>query len=772
MIEIICDQYELYTPEDCDNLITEPFEFEGTLEIIKRHAEKGDSLKIIVRNPALFDWFDAAIKYGAKKQIIDPVLKLANQLQLQVIPEYLKSNPHWVVELGLIEKCNNHPTTGEGIDNWLRRVLLGDVWGKNDPSSVAELSEIFNFLIHVTKSTLHPLEKNLITDCLTYWSRIKSDSAELFAWLKNSPFIRAKYIVWEQLLSSFPEDKISTWLQQDYIWYELSLFPSRHKLPRLTLPIQLPESVVSFAKSFLEEEWKISPDNALSFISGSMEFEKKFLAGKLRQQLHNEAAISDTIYNKLLDFKNFPDVTALARQLRPAKKPSELMPNCSISDVQKWLDAEYLPFYNSCALLGLVDLTEPYVQAFEIWLKQHYTDMLFGKGMAYSKIAKLKEHVKAGEPVLMIIFDGLDYICARDELMPGLQDNGYFPSTDMVPYLSFLPTQTYIAKPALVAGKMKSQITDELPNASFYKKLLQDYLGIPENDIRSKTDRDGSLLELIQESASVYLYLDNHFDQEVLHRNYRQYLRRKKYIEYIQKQANEIVQCLNDFKDMYGKSLQAIITSDHGYTIIPKTSEIIDVPLAKNGKTRTILSAEIEKDNTLDQGKIWKLNSDLYGLNETMIIPRGYACFNRRPHGATHGGCTPQEMAVPWFILNENKPEPPKELNFSIEGDIFRKRADNPLSVTISNPNQYQIIIVELDIEGMNTIDSIPKTMGSNTVEKIDFKYDASVIIESYATFLIHYSFTSISGMMKYKLIIKVPTTGAMTTEFDDEFEF
>ncbi len=110
------------------------------------------------------------------------------------------------------------------------------------------------------------------------------------------------------------------------------------------------------------------------------------------------------------------------------------------------------------------------------------------------------------------------------------------------------------------------------------KNLLQDYLDIPENDIRSKTDRDGSLLELIQEPADVYLYLDNHLDQELLHRNYRQYIRQKKYSEYIQKQANEIAQCLKDFKEMYGKPLQVIISSDHGYTVIPKTAEIIDVP--------------------------------------------------------------------------------------------------------------------------------------------------------------------------------------------------
>ena len=249
MIEIICDQYEFYAPEDCDNLITEPFEFEGTLEIIKRHSEKGDSLKIIVRNPALFDWFDAARKYGAKKKIIDPVIMLADKLGLQVMPEYLKNNPYWVVELGLIKKCEETPIHGASADNWLKRIMIGEAWTKNEPRSTTDLSRIFNFLINTRESDLHELEKYLISDCLICWSNNKLDSAELFSWLKDNPFTRAKYIVWEQLLSLFPEDKISAWLQQDNVWYELTSFLNRHKLPRLDLLTQLPESITSFARS-------------------------------------------------------------------------------------------------------------------------------------------------------------------------------------------------------------------------------------------------------------------------------------------------------------------------------------------------------------------------------------------------------------------------------------------------------------------------------------------------------------------------------------------
>jgi len=772
MIEIICDQYELYPAEAFDSLITEPFQFEDELVNIKIHAAAGESLRVIVRNRALFDWFDAAAKYGAKKRVIDPVVELANELQQHYMPDYLKENPRWIVELRLLEKLKEHPVKGESADNWLKRVLLGEAWVKNVLISPEDLSEIFLFLVSRKESSLHPLEKYLIAENYQDWSLVKSNNSALFAWLKENPFNRAKYIVWEQLLSLFPEDKISAWLQQGHVWYELSLFPNRLQLPRLDLNIQLPDSITTFAIAFLEEEWKFSPDKALLFISGNLDFENNFLMEQLRQQLQNEVAISQTVYEKLLEFKNFPKVIVLARQLLPAKKPSGLALGSSINEVQDWTANEYLPFYNSCALLGLLDLTEPYISEFEGWLEQHYTDMLFGKGMAFKQISKIKEHVIAGESVLIFVFDGLDYVCARDELLPALQKKGFFSSNNITPYFSFLPTQTYVAKPTLVAGKMKSQIPDELPNAYFYKKLLQEYLGIPEDDIRSKTDRDGSLLDLIQKPAKAYLYLDNHLDQEFLHKNYPQHLRGKKYGEYVQKKAEVISQCVKDFKNMYGKSLQASICSDHGYTIIPKNCPIIDVPVTKSGKTRTLFASETEKIDELDQDKIWELNSDLYGLNDTMIIPRGYACFNKRPQGATHGGCSPQEMAVPWFFLSEDKPEPPKALSFSIEGELFRKRVDNMVTVIVSNSNQYPITIVKLKIEGLDVASYLPKTIGSKCIGKFESKYNASTVAESHVEFSVYYCFRSPSDELEQNLTITVPTTGAMTTEFGDDFEF
>ena len=772
MIEIVCDQYGLYSDKDFDSLVSDPAQYEEELLKIETYAKEGVSYRIVVRNPALFDWFDAAVKYGAKKRIITPAKELSRGLGCQVIPDWLKQNQHWIGELDLIEKSKENPMSGGPIETWLKHILLGKVWTKSEPNPVDDFSEIVNLLGGCDENKVHPLERYLINECLISWSQGKFAFSEIFEWIEENPYERSRYIVWEQLLSSYPEDKRSAWMQQNNIGYELSLFSNRQKLPKLNTSIKIPEYIITFARSFLDQEWEKSPDETLLFISGSLEFERNFILQQLRQQLALEKPISNSLYSGLMKLKEFPDVLELADQLRLQKPPSILSLNCQFDELQAWIANDYLPFYYSCALLGMVEETTPYVQMFEKWLEHHYTALLFGDGMAYQQLAQIKRYVTGGEPVLMIVFDGLDYLCARDDLLPIMQENGLYPSNNIVPYLSFLPTQTYISKPTLVGGRLKSQLPDEIPTAQYYEQLLTEYIGISKDKIRSKTERDGTLLELIQEPSTAYLYLDNHLDQELLHKNLRQHLRHKKYKEYVKKQGKEIARCVADFKELYGKSLKVVITSDHGYTIIPKNTGIIDIPLKKSDKTRTVTDIKLKENEDIDQQNIWTLNPDLNGLNLKMSIPKGYYCFGKKPIGGTHGGCTPQEMAVPWFSLSDAKPEPPKELSFSIEGEIFRKRTNNRLKIIISNANSYQISITQFEIEGVSSTFNLPLMIGGNLIYKVEFQFDASSITESYNKFLIIYCFKGLSGSMKGESIITVPTTGAMTTEFDDDFDF
>ena len=775
MIEIICDQYGLQAVDEGDYIVDEASQYEEALVCIKNHSQAEESLRVIVRNPVLFDWFDAAGKYGCKKCIIDPVADLANSLQVTALPKYLRQHPGWIAELRLLEKAVHDPILPtETADDWVKRILLGRIWQKNAPITDTEFLEFFTFFLSRKESSLHSLEKYLVLEHLQFWSVNNPEKSELFSWIKRDPFKRTRFIAWEHLLYLYPEARIAEWLQQDDIWFHLSQLPNRNQyLSKIKFPIQLPESIAGFVRSFLDEEWNSSPETALSFISGRLDTEKNFLLERLRRQMKAGVQLHRSVFDLIARLHNFPEVIDLARQLMPTKEPSILSEDSSISEIQDWLQDEYLPFYNSCALLNNLDLTKPFVDQFEHWLEKNYTGLLIkGEGMAYRQVSRLKKRLLDG-PLLLVVFDGLDFFCAQHELLPAMLNRNFFPQEELIPFLSFLPTETFIAKPTLVCGRMKSQISAEIPKASFYHALLQDLFDLSEDDIRSATDKDASLQELIQEPAKVYLYLDNKLDREYLHENYPQYIRRKKYAEYMKKQAAAIVEAAEIFKEIYETSPLVLICSDHGYTVIPKNASTINVSSGKGVKARSLYLSSVDEAEKLDHELIWQLKpASLFGLNEEMAIPRGYSCFGKRPLGATHGGCTPQELVVPWFTISADKPEPLQPLAFVIEGEIFRKRKENQLTIKISNQNNYSVSITHCEIEGIDISSGIPLRIASNSIGEIQSSFNASIVNDSAVEFKVHYRLKSKIGELEDGVSLKVLTTGAMSIEFDDDFDF
>ncbi|MCK5014603.1 MAG: hypothetical protein KAS66_12355 [Candidatus Omnitrophica bacterium] len=776
MIEIICDQYGLHPFEDKDCIIEEDFQYEEGLNRIRKHAQSGEPLRIVVKNPALFHWFDsAAKKFGCQIKKIDPLAELSNTLQFSVLPKVIMNNPKWVVELCLQDKAVEKPILeNESADRWLKRILLGEIWQLETLSSTKDFAELFSWLITQKEVSLHPLAKYLLQEQLQIWITNCPEKAEFFEWLKIAPFSRAQFVAWEQALSRYSESQIAEWLQHDDIWYNLSLLPDRKKyIPALNLQVQVPENIAGFVRGFLDEQWKTSPAKALSYISGQLDVEKIALFEQLRYQLHNGIPIEQSVFDSIVHLKNFPEVIELALRLVPAQEPSNLSENTDVPAIQSWLRDEYLPFYSSCAILNKLDLTNPYVEQFEYWLRLNYAGLLInGEGMAYRQIFHLKEKL-LDEPVLLVVFDGLDYLTAQKELLPAMQRLGFYPKEELFPYLAFLPSETFIAKPTIVCGRMNSQIPPENPCASFYRKLLQDSFGFAEEDIRSATDNELSIQELVQKPAKAYLYLDNQLDREFLHSGLSPYIRRKKYADYVKKQATAIAESAELAKDLYGATLLISVSSDHGYTVIPRNAPIISVPSsAKKAKIRSLYTDEVDLPENFDRKQVWLLKPDMFGLNREMAIPCGYSCFAKRPKGAIHGGCTPQEMAVPWFIMSSQKPETFHPLVFAIKGEIFRKRKDNSLTINISNPNNYPVSIVKCDIKGIDISSRIPLRIHKRSIDKIVTTFNASGITDNIIDFQGCYLAQSETGETQEKFSLKVHTTGAMSNEFEDDFEF
>ena len=59
-----------------------------------------------------------------------------------------------------------------------------------------------------------------------------------------------------------------------------------------------------------------------------------------------------------------------------------------------------------------------------------------------------------------------------------------------------------------------------------------------------------------------------------------------------------------------------------------------------------------------------------------------------------------------------------------------------------------------------------------NNTYKFHFSFNASAIGESFVEVTVQYRLKSMAGELEKNLILKVPTTGAMSTEFDDDFDF
>ena len=773
MIEIICDQYGLSPYSENDVIVREDSDYENGLNCLEEAVFKCAPLRLIVKNPAIFKWFDApAKKYGCVIKRIDPVEEFKNAIRRSIVPEDLRKRPDFIIDLNLLEEAQKQPIkTGESSEEWLKRLLLGDLWKKAIIETSEELAAVLSWFASNQEKDFHSFCYHMIDEQLANWQKSSPEQSDVLKWLRPDPFKRSLYLAWEQSLGTYPPNRVAEWLQNDGIWFVLTQLNDRH---RLTFEIKfngrLPGSIEIFLKAFLEETWAQSPEKALVYISGRLEVEKVFLTEALRKRLNEGAAIDKALFDQIAAFKAFPDIKELAAELLPPPPPTFPKMEYTVFEMQNWLSSEYLPFYHSCSLLNTVESTVEYVEFFEKWLKQNYTSMLInGNGVAYRQLRDMREKVKDA-PLLIVLFDGLDFFNAKNQILPILKEKGLHPTSRPLPYFSFLPSETFIAKPAVISGKMKSQIPDESPGASFYRELLQQAFHLSPDMVRAATDKQMGLKELVFERASVYLYLDNQLDREYLHAVFKPYFRQKKYIEHVKKQAEEISEAVDMIKELYHDEPLVVICSDHGHTVLPSSVEVIQTGVAEKSKPRSLFISKTNKSK-LDVESVWILQQDLFGLNEEMAIPSAYKCFDRRPKGATHGGATPQELSVPWFVLSSKSEQALQAINMIIEGEIHRRKRDNTVYLVISNPNDYGVTLLDCQLKHLDLKGELPLELPKNGVKKILASIDASEIGENRVEISGRGFVSSNTEEKEFDVNIIAQTTGAMRDEFDDEFE-
>lgn len=769
MIEIICDQFQIKQKGQNDIEIHKESDYENCIKTIETFLKNEKSLKIFVRNPGIFSWFDhVKKKYGATIDVVDPKKELLKKLNRSNLPAQL-SNPDTIIEYKLIDKAVECIISeGESTETWLFRSLLGTVWTYESLHEEFHVQELFQWFFDHDK--LHTqLALNLMDQRLENWIAGSIAYSSLIQWIKPQPLKRISYLAWEKMLANYPLKKIMEWFQHEGIWAALIQLPDRDSLPLyLFPPVQLSPVLAHHVRVFLDKTWETdSLQAAVACISGKLDVEIKFLTSRLQLRLQNNLALTHDQYAAIQNASdNHPKVMEIASLLLPATKPDVLSDDADSAAVIKWIKEGYLPFYDSCRMLQKVDDTLDLIESFTRWLKKNYTSLLTsGDAMAYRQTNHLKNRL-VENPLLIVVVDGLDFLTARQALLPALFENELYPETDVQPFLSYLPTETFIAKPALVGGKMPDQLADEVPGAPYYKKVALQLFHLKDDDIQAATHKEKSIAELVNKPASLYLYLDNHLDAEYLHAQYNPYIRKQKYAEHVKKMANSLKDAVEITQQLYGKKLLIAILSDHGYTELPKNAQII--PMSAKTKHR---SAQIGANESMPSENTWILKSDLFGLKHSMVIATGYACFGSMPKGATHGGCTPQELAVPCITVSSEAYQPLLPIAVSIEGNIHRRRRENPINLSITNPNPHGVTVTSLNFKTIDISRHLPIHIDPGGVKKICLNLDASDIQSSVYEISGEFVIESFAETKTGALHLQVPTFGAMSTEFDDEFD-
>ena len=96
-------------------------------------------------------------------------------------------------------------------------------------------------------------------------------------------------------------------------------------------------------------------------------------------------------------------------------------------------------------------------------------------------------------------------------------------------------------------------------------------------------------------------------------------------------------------------------------------------------------------------------------------------------------------------MLSFQKPEPAIPPTVAVDGEIYRKRKNNRLKVSFSNPNNYALSIVEISLPGIEFVTPLPLRVQPNQVGCLEATIDATgvseILIDLQGTFTMRHRF-------------------------------
>jgi hypothetical protein len=478
-------------------------------------------------------------------------------------------------------------------------------------------------------------------------------------------------------------------------------------------------------KRYLNE---VKNNSIFSVISGKLKEEWEVVCGFLKENPIQDESIISSLLRKALEY---PEIYEGIQKYSPVSPPPK---EISEENVESWID-HYFAFYLYTRKIGKPEDTENLVKFFEAFFLKHHLNStsFFTLHSILTLRQKIEELLKIKRKVLLLVVDGLSYAYWREiERIFGEECSFKF---------STLPTVTEINKQRILSGLLDLNET--------YKGIIERFY----KDYRwRETDSDRmDLKDFLGEDLDFYIYWENQFDNYI-HRPMTFEKRFKDHVEVLIKISKEI----ENFLEHGGTVL---LVGDHGYTILP--------PKESNKIVFSIEGVKITHNRVLEVENGKRIDipvENVYWVYTDVAIAQGYHYFNSLPRGGTHGGATPEEVIVPFLVL-EKKEEIFKMLNFKLSEGRYLRRKKHEIRLIIQNPNTNSV-----KVNSMNFIPSILKIYSPTPLllksgENImDAELDLRTITTEECKVFVEYEVNE----KVYQTSFDIPTTGAIKVAFDE----
>jgi hypothetical protein len=740
MIKITVDPNGLSEETPRALVVRDESQFVDSRLKIRDALHKGKDLNVIIKNRRIGQWYESLRDYpDVKIEIVSPTSVLSRALNLSdTLYLNLPVNDSEIQELGLIEKAKKYPpqtrlVTTEDIETWVLSVCVGKSWGEKG-GTLTHLAEIVSFFLHGKEYRMNTALERLMERQKERW--FDSSVSEIYEWLFIAPMDRSLLIYAWQILKNYDKTMRENILDEIIKLDRQVLEPFEKFLEQIPL-IEYKDDYKkkSELSDLLEMKWKSILKSKLTHGEGENDetLKKRFrqviseaatkMSGEILGEINvvsffvkeNPFYFSKDLFNLIgARFTLFPKQVEDLSQFIPPRFPTEPRFDWDWNQMSKWATSEYFPYKKWSIQQGRRDKKiEEIAETYSDWLYRNYPQLKNQLSpLIYGTWYRIKKYIEQGHQILWIIIDNLSWFYLKD-IIRAFEKEKLFCSSEPIPYLSMLPSETKISKTALVAGKLPNQI--EVDKYQKYTLLFEDFCK-QSNIMSYKAILDSEFRKSELEEHQVTCCIINKLDVSShggffdLEDEIKDFLKR-------------IAQYVRNFlpRDLSSKKFYLVISTDHGCCTIPQNIKGLGKPGIARMEKEHKRFVYVDSSQHLDKNWYF-LDKDKFGLPESVAIVKGYRFTGKRkPKGLIHGGMTPEETFIP-------------HLEFSLEPlelkDIQCYHSGSPIPIG-TRKHKVELSIRNLnDREISNTTLCIPSHAIEIDLEKVPPKYEVSRSIE------------------------------------------